>query len=371
MYRRPTKALCTALLLCPTLLSQPQSPTTLGGYGELHYNEPDGTGRGTLDFHRFVLYVAHAFSDRLTFRSELELEHTRIEAGEPEGGEIALEQAFLDFRLADHVGIRAGILLVPVGLINQYHEPPTFHGVERPSLDRVIIPTTWREAGAGVYGDISDDARYQLSIMAGLKADGFSAANALRGGRQEGFESNPANPSFTGRIDYSPFPGLQLGWSFFAGHSSADIDSIGNAPVVLWSADVRYEIEYVSLRAVGAFGSIGDAEKINARFGGNVPDRFYGYAVEGAYNVLPFLAPDCDEELFLFARYEKYNTQAATSGFSPLRQYNRNDILFGLTYRPVVNVACKLDYTFMNNALNAGQAKNTGQFNMGIGYFFN
>jgi hypothetical protein len=367
-YRIP--ATLFMVMLSSIAPSQQKETTTLGGYGELHYNEPDGGTRGALDFHRFVLYVAHSFNDRLAFRSEIELEHTRIEAGDPEGGEIALEQAFLDFRLGESFGLRAGILLVPLGLININHEPPTFHGVERPAFDRVIIPTTWREAGAGVYGDISSNARYQAYIMAGLRADGFDAANAVRGGRQEGFDSNPGNPSLTGRLDYSPLLGLQIGAAFFAGNSSADIDSIGNATVTLWSGDVRYDIGDLSIRAVGAFGSIGDADRINARFNQNVADRFSGYSIEGAYNIFQFLAADCEEELYAFGRFEKYNTQALTTGFDPLQQYNRTDIIVGLTYRPVTNAAFKIDYTFMNNALNAGSAKNTGQMNMGIGYSF-
>jgi len=351
--------------------AQTAPATTLGGYGELHYNEPDGAQRGVLDFHRFVLTVSHAFNDRLTFRSELEIEHTRIEAGDPEGGELAIEQAVLDYRITDGFGVRGGIMLIPVGLINLVHEPPSFHGVERPQIDRVIIPTTWREAGAGIFGTIGDEVGYQLSVVAGLRASGFSAAGALRGGRQSGFESTVANPSLTGRADYSPLAGLQLGGSFFVGNSSADEDSIGNAAVALWSADVRYDAGLLLLRAVGALGTIGDADLINARYGGNVADRFYGYSFEGAYNILPLLAPETEQDLFMVARFEKYNTQAGTSGFDALARYDRHDILLGLTYRPVSNAALKVDYIFMNNALNNGASPNTKTLNLGIGYFFN
>lgn len=369
-FRATLASVVFALLSLSTALSQEENGTTLGGYGELHYNEPDGDRRGVLDFHRFVIYVGHTFNEELSFRSEIELEHTLIEAGEPEGGEISIEQAFLDYQISRAFGIRAGIILPPVGLINMYHEPPTFNGVERPAVDQVIIPTTWRESGAGLHGSPAEGLQYQLYVVAGFRASGFSGNNGLRGGRQRAFESNPGNPSFTGRLDYSPTMGLLLGGSFFVGNSSADLDSIGDATVSLWSGDVRYSTGGFALRAVGALGTIGDADKINQQFNTTVADRIFGYYVEGAYNVLPLLCEESEEELNVFARYEKYNTQGATTGFSPLEQYNRNDIVLGLTYKPTFNTAFKFDYTFRNNELNAGSFKNTRQLNLGIGYYF-
>lgn len=363
-------ALCAAIVLCTTAYPQDQPRPTVGGYGEIHYNEPDGTPRGQIDFHRFVLFFGHSFTDRISFRSELELEHTKIEAGAAHGGEVALEQAYLDFRIGDAIGIRAGILLAPVGLVNLTHEPPAFNGVERPAVDRVIIPTTWREAGAGIYGTPAEGVQYQLYLTAGLNAQGFDAADGIRGGRQEGFESNPVNPSLTGRVDFSPAAGLALGASFFAGGANAGADSIGSAAVALWSADVRYTADQFALRGVVAVASIRDAALINGRFGGNVADRLFGYYLEGAYNVFPLIVPGSDMDLFVFLRYEKYNTQDRTTGFTPLAQYDRNDIVLGMTLKPIYNVAVKTDYTWMRNALNNPGARNTGQINLGLGYYF-
>ncbi len=352
------------------LLAQTPSTTTVGGYGELHYNEPDGRTRGQLDFHRFVLYLSHSFTSELSFHSEVELEHTRLEAGEDDGGEINLEQAFVDYRLSSAAGIRAGILLSPVGLINLYHEPPAFHGVERPNVDRVIIPSTWSEAGVGVYGRVSDGLQYQVYLLAGLRAEGFSAEGGLRGGRQLGYRSDPGNPSITGRLDYSPVLGLQLGGSFFVGGSSGGSDSLGSATVALWSGDVRYATAGLSIRAVGAVATISDAQKINVAFGRNVADRIAGYYVEAAYNFLPFLAPASEQELFVFGRYEKYTTQASTTGFAAMQQFNRNDIVLGITYKPTSDTVFKFDYTFLNNNLDSGSYRNTRQLNVGVGYFF-
>lgn len=350
--------------------AQSTSETTVGGYGELHYNEPDGNSDGQLDFHRFVLYLGHKFSEEISFRSEIELEHTRIEAGEPEGGELAIEQAFLDYRLHEHFVLRAGILLPPVGIINSYHEPPTFNGVERPNVDRVIIPTTWREAGAGVYGTFSEGWGYQLYVVAGFDASGFSAGSGLRGGRQSAFKSTPTNPSLTGRIDYSPLGGFQIGASFFAGNSAAGRDSIGTARVILWSGDLRFNHEAFSLRAVGALASIRDASFINAKRGAKVADRIYGFYVEGAYNFLRHFCPESDHVLDAFLRYEKYDTQASTTGFARLIQYDRTDVVLGLTFKPTYDTAFKIDYSFFSNAMNSGFSRNTKQLNLGIGYYF-
>jgi hypothetical protein len=367
----PRTALLTFLgLLACSFTGRGQSPTTVGGYGELHYNEPDGSKKGQLDFHRFVVYLNHSFNEKLVFRSEIELEHTLIEAGEPEGGELSLEQAFLEYRLNTAIGFRGGILLVPVGLINLYHEPPTFHGVERPAVDHAIIPTTWREAGAGVFGQITDALSYQAYVVAGLDASGFSASSGLRGGRQRAFESSTSNPSLTGRLDLVALEGLQVGGSFFVGASAGSNDTIGTATVTLWSADVRARVDRFAFRAVGALGTIGDAERINTAYGKSVAEKITGFYLEGAYDVLPLFAPDTEQEVFLFARYEKYNTQARTTG-PPLEQYNRENIVFGLTYLPVYNVALKFDYTFFRNALNSGSSPNSSQLNLGVGYYFN
>ncbi len=351
--------------------ARPQNPsTTLGGYGELHYNEPEGSRKGQLDFHRFVIYLGHEFDEKISFRAEVELEHTLIVAGEPDGGELAIEQAYIEYRITPAFGIRGGILLVPVGVINLVHEPPTFHGVERPNVERVIIPTTWRESGIGVFGAITDEIRYQAYVMAGLKAEGFSASTGLRSGRQMAFESDPSDPSFSGRIDFTPALGLSLGGSFFYGNSTGGVDTLGSGTVALWSADARYSIGQLELRALGALGSISDAGLINAEFGDSVADRIYGFYLEAAYDILPLLAEDTEQQLFFFGRYEKYNTQSSVTGFEPLAQYDRTDIVTGLTYRPVTNVAFKADYSWYRNARNTVTSPNTSQLNLGIGYYF-
>lgn len=341
--------------------------TTVGGYGELHYNEPDGTGRGQLDFHRFVLYYAHTFSDRVSFQSELELEHTRIEAGDEDGGEIAIEQAYLEWRFAGSTGLRAGIVLVPMGIINERHEPATFNGVERPNVDRTIIPSTWREAGLGLYGKFSDALSYQAYVVAGLKAEGFSGSGGIRGGRQSGFRSDPVNPSFAGRLDYLADASLKLGGSVFAGNTTGGVSSMGSGMLLIVSGDAEFRQGNFALRAVGVYGSLGDADKINTAFGRGVADNFYGFYGEGAYDIMPHIDPLTETSLILFARYEKYNTQSTVTGFQANPVNDRDEITIGATLKPTYNTAFKVDYQFLNN----GADVNTKALNFGIGYQFN
>lgn len=361
-------ALVALLALASAPVSaQEEEQTTIGGYGELHYNEPDGSARGQLDFHRFVLFLSHTFSDRVSFHSELELEHTRIEAGEDDGGELALEQAYLDWRFAEVTGLRAGIVLIPMGIINERHEPATFNGVERPNVDRNIIPTTWREAGIGAYGRFSDALAWQAYLVAGLKAEGFSGSGGVRGGRQSGFRSDPSNPSLAGRIDYLAGAGLSFGGSVFAGNTTSDDSAMGGGRLLLFSGDAEFSTGNFTARAVGAYGSIGDADDINAAYGNGVADNFYGYYGEGAYDIMPHIDPTSGTSLILFARYEKYNTQSSVTGFTANPAYDRDEVTVGATLKPTFNTAFKVDYQFLNN----GADVNTGMFNLGIGYQFN
>jgi hypothetical protein len=366
-------AICSALLVAQFAVSplHAQESTSVGGYGELHYNEPDGSARGVLDLHRFVIYLGHSFTEKLAFKSEVEIEHTKIEAtgsGGAEGGEVAVEQAYLDWHFSKQIAMKAGIILLPIGIVNQYHEPPVFNGVERPNVEDLIIPTTWRESGAGIYGSLSEGVSYQLYVVAGLKAEGFGGEQGIREGRQEALESSVINPSVTGRLEYLPVPELKLGGSGFIGQTTDGIDSLGSGTVTLLSGDAQYSTGRLAFRAVGAFTTLTDADLINRAYGNNVGENMYGYYAEGAYDILPFFCEEPDQALRLFMRYEKYNTQSkvgpSVSAANPA--YDREDITVGTTYKPTYNTAFKCDYQFFNNA--AGS--NTKQFNLGIAYSF-
>jgi len=244
---------------------QDQEHTTLGGYGEVQYHNLSGADTpGQANLARFVVYVAHTFNERIAFRSELEVEDARIEGGEP-GGEVAVEQAYLDYTLSPAATVRAGLVLPPIGILNETHEPTTFNGVDRPQFDHDVIPATWRDIGIGLVGNLpgSSGLNYRVYLLNGLVASGFSADEGIRAGRQEGHVASFANPSLTGRLEWAR-PGLRIGGSFWYGGSAAQDPALGTGTfdnaVALVSADARYDVGPFMFRGVLANVSVADAD---------------------------------------------------------------------------------------------------------------
>jgi hypothetical protein len=347
--------------------------TSLGGYGEVHFQNASGPNTpGIVSVARFVVFLSHQFNDRIAVRSELEVENTKVEGGK-DGGEVALEQLYLDYMLSPAFILRAGLVLAPVGILNETHEPPTFNGVERPAFDHDVIPTTWREIGVGVVGTIPGKSGfgYRLYLLNGLLASGFSAEEGIRSGRQEGKEASFANPSLTGRLEWTR-PGLRIGGSFWYGGSANQNPALGTGPfdnaVSLLSADARYERGPFSFRGVVATIGIADAEEINAAYGGQVGSRIAGGYVEGAYDVLSALAPASTQRLDAFVRHERFNTQAGVpAGVTRDDALARRITTFGLAYKPLYNVVFKGDYQLRRNKAGAGQDQ---LFSLGVGYQF-
>ncbi len=365
---------CLSLPPVQAVAQEPEEErTTVGGYGEVHYLNPSGPGTpGEVNVRRFVVYLAHTFSGRIAFRSELELEDTRIAGGE-DGGEVALEQAYLDYTLSPAATIRAGLVLSPVGIINEVHEPPTFNGVERPSFDRNVIPSTWRDIGVGLVGGIpgTSGLNYRVFFLNGLVASGFTADAGIRGGRQEGQEASFANPSVTGRLEWAR-PGLRVGGSFWYGGSAAQDPLLGTGSfdnaVALVSADARYDTGPFMFRGIVATVSIAGAEAINAAYGGQVGSRIAGGYLEGAYNLLSVLAPASAQRLDGFVRHERYDTHAGVpAGVTRDGALARRITTLGLSYKPVYNVVFKGDYQLRRNRAGAGEDE---QLALGVGYQF-
>ena len=367
-------AIALAVPLTPIpLAAQDEEQTTIGGYGEVHYSNPTGPdAHGEVNVKRFVVFLSHSFNDRIALRSELELEDTKLEGGES-GGEIALEQVYLDYRLSAAATVRAGLVLPPIGIINETHEPPTYNGVERPSFDENVIPATWRDIGVGLVGAIPGTAglSYRVYLLNGLVADGFTAESGIRGGRQEGKEASFANPSLTGRLEWAR-PGLRVGGSFWYGgaanHDPAIGDGAFDAAVFVAAADARYEVGGLAFRGELATIGIADADRIVAATGANVGSRIRGGYVEGAYNLLSKLAPASSQQLNGFVRYENYDTQAGLPA-NAVRDESlaRRITTFGLSYKPVYNVVFKGDYQLRRNKAHVGQDEVLA---LGVGYQF-
>ena len=370
-------ALLVGMTTAASAQEQPQNDTDRGfpstgplsGYMDFHFNKADGED-GILDFHRFVLLFNHSFSPRLRFVGELELEHALVE-GLEEAGELELEQAYLDFLLSRRLNLRAGMLLIPVGIINERHEPPVFNGVERPFVDTVIIPSTWFEAGAGVHGDLGAGFRYRAYVVAPLNSLEFTAEEGIRGGLQKGSQANVRNVAYTGRLEYMGIRGLTLGASAWTGESSFETPRLDTS-VTLGEVDARFRRERLELRGQFADVRIGDAARLNDSLGRiigvspNIAAGLRGFYGEAAYRVWNKGAP---RDMVAFVRYENFDTQhRMPEGFLPLKEFDRDAWVMGVTYYPDPDIAVKADYISLRNR--SGLFANRHLVNLGLGWWF-
>lgn len=339
---------------------------TIGGYGQVDYNQPEGSN-GKLDVHRFIMFLGYKFNDRVQFVTEIEYEHVK---------ELFIEQAFLNYSINDNLNIRGGLMLIPMGIINEYHEPTTFNGVERTNVDKSIVPTTWREIGIGVSGRFNEvSLRYQAYIFNGFASvnDGkvLGGLNGLRNGRQKGAESTINTPNFSAKIDYYGIQRLRLGISGYFGRTQAtdDVDDIDGADVgvTMLGLDVRYINKRFSARGQYIHALITDSDAYNALYETNLGSELKGWYAETAYNLLPLSK---EQKLDAFIRYEMYDTHAATldANISRNLAYNRNEWTTGLSYHVAPGAVVKADYQFIDNALENNKTK--GQFNLGFGVWF-
>ncbi|MBZ0326850.1 MAG: hypothetical protein K8F54_04550 [Altibacter sp.] len=344
---------------------------TIGAYGEITYNQPEGDN-GELDVQRLVLLLGYKFNERTQFVSEIEIEHVE---------EVFVEQAFVNYAVSDNVSLRGGLMLVPMGIINEYHEPTTFNGTERPAVANSIVPTTWREIGVGVTGRFPDlSLGYQAYIFNGFKStvsDGeggavgkLSGSSGLRGGRQKGIQSTVDTPTLSTKVDYYGIPGFRFGLAGYFGKTQAEdeIEALDGAVIGISMVgfDARYAFKKFTARAEFIYAALNDTEAYNALTGKDLGSALMGYYGEVAYNILPLSAK---QKLFAFARYENYDTHANTDGNLVANDaYNRTDITTGLSYHIAPGVVIKGDYQFKDNKVEGGNVDD--QLNFGIGVWF-
>jgi hypothetical protein len=341
----------------------------VAGYMDFHANKESGDPFRP-DFHRFVLLFGHSFSDRIKFWSEVEIEHALVEGGE-ETGEVAVEQAYLDFFVKPYFNLRAGMLLTPMGIVNERHEPPSFNGVERPFVETLIIPTTWRELGFGITGDLGKGFRYRTYLTSSLDASRFNAEGGISEGKTSGFDASMRNPAKVGRLEFAGVRRLTLGTSFYSGHAGFKTPGI-NPGVTIAETDGRYSFRRFDLRGLFANTWVTRAGQLNRRVqqqtgvNPNVASQMRGYYLEPAFHVLPRRTRN---DLIAFARYERYNTQESMpAGYVPLPQFNRFSWVTGITFKPNADVAIKFDYNFNRN--NSSVVRPLNGINLGVGWWF-
>lgn len=353
---------------------------SFGGYGELLIGNVKEDSHDIVDTLRLVLYNGYKYNNRIVFNSEIEFEHgTTGENKDKDAGSASVEFALLDFLISDEFNLRGGLLLAPFGVSNEIHEPTTFYGVGRPSVERQIIPTTWREAGAGAHGTFdlgsAGTLQYRVYGMSSFDSRGFKASNN-RSLRVKGNRARFDDMAFVGRLEYSPIPEVKIGGSMYYGNTGQDEKVYGktiDGLFQMYEVDAQLQYAGLDLRALSVWASLDDAELINQNNGleGNksVGEKQAGWYVLGGYNIFSLLNSGNKymEYLAPFFRYEKYDTQEEIpAGFERDPANERTEYTFGVNYKPIPYVVIKAEYQKLDNA--ADEA--TDQFNFGLGYVF-
>jgi hypothetical protein len=331
---------------------------SLGGYAEASYRrccwDSSGGGNNEFDMTRVVAYIGYKFTDRIVFNTEIEFEHVTTE----QAGSVNVEFATLDFLWKDELNFRVGNLLLPMGLINEVHEPPFYYGTRRPQTEQVIIPTTWHENGGGVFGRLGESVQYRVYVINGFDVNGYESSG-LREARQDGSEALANDLAFVSRLDWDALPGLRLGGSYYVGGSGQDqsIDAGGteqklpNARTSIWELHAEYRLAALTARALFARARVADAGQLSELFtlAGNeqpvIAESMFGGYAEIAYDVIPYFFPGSEMSLEPFFRFEYVDTQDnVPSGFIADRTFKQRIYTPGIQFKPIPNVVLKLDY---------------------------
>lgn len=350
----------------------------MGAYGEIHYEQPFGNNtkyNGALDAERMVLLFGYKFDNKTSFISEIEIEHIK---------EVFLEQAYLNYQAKPWLNIQAGLLLIPMGIMNEYHEPTIFNGVNRPTIANALYPSTWREIGAGFAGNLPNAAlRYQLYAVNGLmsyndeaKLDG---SKPLRGARQKGAQVTMTAPDLSAKLNYYGLKGFDIGLATYVGGTestlfneihadssaqlaTADSSIIG---VQMIGFDFRYQAKRLQARGELFYSNFTNTDQYNAFTGKDIGSSMFGYYAEVGYDISDILG--INKRFVPFARYSEYNTHNTVSGEIKINNsYDRTAVTTGFSLFLNESFVVKADYQNFSDANN----NTRHQFNSGIGFWF-
>ncbi len=353
---------------------QKDSGVSIGGYGEALYESfadqrDDGSDSGKtdqFDLLRAVFYFGYKFNDSFVFNSEIELEH----ASTSESGSASVEFAYVDYLYRSWFNPRAGLVLIPMGFINELHEPTVFLGAKRPETESRIIPTTWRENGVGAYGDVGP-LSYRSYVVNGLDASGFGASG-LRGGRQKGSKAKAEDLAWVGRFDYSADFGLLAGGSLYVGDSGQDLTGADGVDLgvktVIWEGHVDYRYRGLELRGLYSRADLDDVAALNSALGlegsASVGEVLQGGYLQAGYDLLRGRR---GRSLIPYLRWESIDTQyEVPEGYRSDPANDREILTLGLAYQPIEQLIIKLDYQDVDDGATTG----VDQFNVGLGYIF-
>ena len=351
--------------------------TTLWGYGEMNYNHPTARAADAqADLRRAVIGFSHAFDEATHVYGELEWEHAVASADD--AGETEVEQLYIEHALAPAYGVRAGLMLVPLGLLNEHHEPTQYFGVERNFVETAIIPSTWREGGVAMYGNTDFGLSWNAGIGTGPDlgkwdpASGEGRESPLGSIHQELQLARARDPSLFAALNWTAIPGLNVGGGAFAGKIGQGADFAGkDARLLLGEVHARWQTGPFDFSALYARGTISDTQALNLTFAGEstpVPKAFWGGYVQGAWRALAW----GESNLTPFVRYEQFNTGAAYAeqplGVSTSALPTEKVWTAGINYYLNPNVVFKFDYQDFNR--DDAELGYGNRFNLGIGYQF-
>jgi hypothetical protein len=343
---------------------------SIAGYGEMLYENFAGTDQGgtarnqgtTIDFLRAVVYFGYRFNDKFLFNSEIEVEHVN---------EIFLEFAHIDYAAHPALTMRGGLVLLPMGLTNEFHEPAAFISAKRSETESRIIPSTWRENGVGLVGSAGKFS-YRAYVVNGLNAAGF-AADGIRNGRQRGSRARADDAAFVGRADVTPIPGALFGGSYYFGNSSQDQFAVAGRQIgvrtKIAEGHGQVQMRGFDVRGLYARAHLDDVAQLNVARSltgtAGIGEVMEGGYFQAGYNVLTQFSDR--RSLMPFYRFEKINTQAqVATGFAANPANDRTIHTVGVQFLPISNVSVKSDYQWIRNEANTGLP----QFNISLGYNF-
>lgn len=368
----PANAPVAAAPVEPVSTSASAAPATvLTGYGEINLNRPTRAKQeAQADVRRFVLGYQHRIDEKTKVVAELELEHAVSSAGDP--GEVAVEQAYVERQITPKLGLRAGLFLMPVGLLNENHEPTAYCGVERNFVETAIIPTTWREGGVQLVGSFDNGLTVQGGLSTGFDLNKWDAASAegkaspLGSIHQELALARSHDLAVFGALNWRGLPGLLLGGSLFTGRATQ-----GQSPVTsrttLWDLHARWTPGRWDLSTLYARGSIGNTARLNTPLVGNpslIPGSFDGFYAQAAYR----LWSHQDFALSPFVRWERFNTARSYAelgqGLTPEAARSERVITLGANLQVAQGIVLKADLQrFRENA-------DLNRVNLGLGWSF-
>ena len=344
---------------------------SIAGYGEMllenfgdENQSGDATGKTTqFDYLRAILYAGYRFNDKFVFNSEIEVEHAK---------EIFVEFAYLDYQATENFGVRGGMLLAPMGLVNEFHEPTVFMGAERPVTENRIIPSTWRENGGGIYGAF-DRVSFRAYVMNGFNGGKFSSSG-VRGGRQKGGKAKSTSMAFTGRLDITPTPGVFFGASIYTGDSGQGQilvdDTEYGIRTTIFDLHAQAQVRGLDVRGLFARSNLSEAAQLNEFLGksgtSGVAERMQGAYIQVGYDLLSQVQAG-GVRLTPYVRIEQVDTQDQMPlGFERSLSTDNRYLTAGVELKPIPNIVVKVDHAWVSNDANSG----VNQFNINMGYAF-